>query len=412
MESLAKRIKRDITRGTFSYSNYFPDSPRARAFEVAPQASQGVLKPAPSNPENAILFAQAAEDWFIENQPRWRSTNAATTRSILDHRLLPTFGEVSVALITRAELLAFRAQTMTATNRKEQETLSASRVNHIIIGNFGSSEGNQVTTGPQRIVCLTEEPTETLYLLGEQDRIVGISGFTVRPPAARREKPKVSAFTSAKIEKILALSPDLAIGFSDIQADIASELIRSGVEVWISNHRSVEGILDYIRRLGALVGASKQAHKLSSELEFNIREICNRSEAIFERPRVYFEEWDSPQISSIQWVAELIRIAGGDDIFPEISSMPLARDRILEDPMEVVRRAPDIIIGSWCGKKFRPDSVASRPGWQDIPAVRDGELHEIKSVDILQPGPAALTDGLSQLARIIGMWARQRQKMR
>lgn len=269
-----------------------------------------------------------------------------------------------------------------------------------------------MTTGPQRIVCLTEEPTETLYLLGEQDRIVGISGFTVRPPAARREKPKVSAFTSAKIEKILALSPDLAIGFSDIQADIASELIRSGVEVWISNHRSVEGILDYIRRLGALVGASKQAHKLSSELEFNIREICNRSEAIFERPRVYFEEWDSPQISSIQWVAELIRIAGGDDIFPEISSMPLARDRILEDPMEVVRRAPDIIIGSWCGKKFRPDSVASRPGWQDIPAVRDGELHEIKSVDILQPGPAALTDGLSQLARIIGMWARQRQKMR
>lgn len=269
-----------------------------------------------------------------------------------------------------------------------------------------------MTIGPQRIVCLTEEPTETLYLLGEQDRIVGISGFTVRPPAARREKPKVSAFTSAKIEKILALSPDLAIGFSDIQADIASELIRSGVEVWISNHRSVEGILDYIRRLGALVGASTQAQMLSAALECNIREIRNRSEALFERPRVYFEEWDSPQISAIQWVAELIQIAGGDDIFPERSSMSLARDRILEDPMEVVRRAPDIIIGSWCGKKFRPDSVASRPGWNEIPAVRGGELYEIKSVDILQPGPAALTDGLAQLARIVDTWAHRRKRMR
>lgn len=265
--------------------------------------------------------------------------------------------------------------------------------------------------GPQRIVCLTEEPTETLYLLGEQNRIVGISGFTVRPPAARRDKPKVSAFTSAKIEKILALNPDLAIGFSDIQADIASELIRSGVEVWISNHRSVEGILDYIRRLGALVGATMQAQKLSTELERNILEIRNGSELISERPRVYFEEWDSPQISAIQWVSELIRVAGGDDIFPERASMPLARGRILDDPMEVVRRAPDIIIGSWCGKKFRPDSVAARPGWQDIPAIRDGELHEIKSVDILQPGPAALTDGLSQLARIVATWANRRKQV-
>lgn len=262
-----------------------------------------------------------------------------------------------------------------------------------------------MTIGPRRIVCLTEEPTETLYLLGEQDRIVGISGFTVRPPAARREKPKVSAFTSAKIDKILALEPDFVVGFSDIQADIAAALIRSGIEVWISNHRSVDGILDYIRRLGSLVGASARADELSARLEENILETRKQAESLPIRPRVYFEEWDSPQISGIQWVAELVRIAGGDDIFPERAAKSLARDRILEDPAEVIRRSPDIIIGSWCGKKFRAEQVASREGWGAIPAVRNGELHEIKSVDILQPGPAALTDGLAQLARIVRNWA-------
>ncbi|MBS0213267.1 MAG: cobalamin-binding protein [Proteobacteria bacterium] len=257
--------------------------------------------------------------------------------------------------------------------------------------------------GPQRIVCLTEEPTETLYLLGEQQRIVGISGFTVRPPAARREKPKVSAFTSAKIDAILALRPDMAIGFSDIQADIAAELVRRGVEVWIGNHRSVAGILDYIRRLGALVGASARAQALADGMACGLDAIAAQA-AGKPRPKVYFEEWDEPPITGIRWVAELIRIAGGEDLFPERAMESLAKQRILEDPLEVVRRAPDIIIGSWCGKKFRPERVAARPGWVAIPAVRDGELHEIKSPLILQPGPAALTDGVRELARIIGGW--------
>ncbi|MEO6173144.1 MAG: cobalamin-binding protein, partial [Arenimonas sp.] len=259
--------------------------------------------------------------------------------------------------------------------------------------------------GPQRIVCLTEEPTETLYLLGEQNRIVGISGFTVRPTEARRDKPKVSAFTSAKVDKILALKPDIAIGFSDIQADIAAALIRAGVEVWISNHRSVDGILDYIRRLGALVGAVERADELASELERGIDEIRIKSASLPRRPKVYFEEWDSPQITGIKWVAELVRIAGGDDIFPERAEMPLARDRILEDPDEVIRRAPDIIVASWCGKKFQPDAIRQRNGWSAIPAVRDGELHEVKSPIILQPGPAALTAGLSELTRIFHRWS-------
>lgn len=263
-------------------------------------------------------------------------------------------------------------------------------------------------TGPRRIVCLTEEPTETLYALGEQDRIVGISGFTVRPPQARKEKPKVSAFTSAKIGEILKLQPDLAIGFSDIQADIAAELVRQGVEVWIANHRSVEGILDYVRRLGALVGVPQRANDYADALQRGLDDIEAVSAGLPQRPRVYFEEWDEPPITGIRWVAELIRIAGGDDVFPELSCESLAKARILADASEVVRRAPDIILGSWCGKKFRPDSVAARPGWDAIPAVRDGELHEIKSPLILQPGPAALTDGVREIARIVQAWARRR----
>ncbi|WP_222565510.1 cobalamin-binding protein [Novilysobacter antarcticus] len=262
--------------------------------------------------------------------------------------------------------------------------------------------------GPQRIVCMTEEPTETLYLLGEQHRIVGISGFTVRPSRARREKPKVSAFTSARIDRILALKPDMVIGFSDIQADIAADLIRAGVEVWISNHRDVAGIIDYIRRLGALVGAGDRAAGLAATLETRLEEIRSRAATLSRRPRVYFEEWDEPQISAIQWVSELVGIAGGDDIFPERAAMSLGRDRILADPLEVVRRQPDIIIGSWCGKKFRPAHVVARPGWEEVPAVRNGELHEVKSPLILQPGPAALTDGIDALEAIIQGWA-QRQ---
>jgi iron complex transport system substrate-binding protein len=259
--------------------------------------------------------------------------------------------------------------------------------------------------GPRRIVCLTEEPTEVLYALGEQDRIVGISGFTVRPSRARREKPKVSAFTSAKIGEILKLEPDFVVGFSDIQDDIAAELIRNGVEVWISNHRSVGGILDYIVRLGALVGAGERAAAHADGLRCGLEAIEREAASLPRRPRVYFEEWDDPMISGIRWVSELIGIAGGDDIFPECAASSLARGRILADPGEVVPRAPDLILGSWCGKKFRPEKVAARPGWDAIPAVRDGQLHEIKSPIILQPGPAALTDGINRIAGIIRGWA-------
>ncbi len=262
-------------------------------------------------------------------------------------------------------------------------------------------------TGPRRIVCLTEEPTETLYALGAQDRIVGISGFTVRPPQARRDKPKVSAFTSAKVDAILALEPDLAIGFSDIQADIAAELVRRGVEVWIANHRSVEGILDYIARLGALVGLAGPARDYADGLRRGLDAIEREAGALPRRPKVYFEEWDEPLITGIRWVAELIRIAGGDDVFPELAAEPLARARILANGDPVIARAPDIVLGSWCGKKFRPERVAARPGWEAIPAVRDGELHEIKSPLILQPGPAALTDGVAEIAAIVARWARR-----
>lgn len=258
---------------------------------------------------------------------------------------------------------------------------------------------------PQRIVCLTEEPTEVLYALGEQQRIVGISGFTVRPSQARREKPRVSAFTSAKTGAILALRPDLAIGFSDLQADIARELIAHGVEVWISNHRSVDGILGYVRRLGALVGAADKAERYARALEQGLARLKAVAATFAQRPRVYFEEWDRPMISGIAWVSELIGLAGGADIFPERAACALAKDRIIADGAEVIARSPDIILGSWCGKRFRPAAVAARAGWQEIPAVRDGELHEIKSPLILQPGPAALTDGAAAMQRIFRQWS-------
>ncbi len=260
---------------------------------------------------------------------------------------------------------------------------------------------------PQRIVCLTEEPTEVLYALGEERRIVGISGFTVRPLRARKEKPKVSAFTSARIEEIVKLDPDLVVGFSDIQADIAQALIKRGIEVWIANHRSVEGIVDYVRRLGAMVGSGDKADCYASDLEAHIDKVRASGASLARHPRVYFEEWDDPQISAIRWVSELIGIAGGSDVFPRRAAASLGKDRIVADPAEVVRAAPDIIVGSWCGKKFRPEKVAARPGWADVPAVRDGELHEVKSPIILQPGPAALTDGLDALHGIIARWAQR-----
>jgi iron complex transport system substrate-binding protein len=265
---------------------------------------------------------------------------------------------------------------------------------------------------PHRIVCLTEETTETLYLLEEDWRIVGISGFTVRPPRARREKPKVSAFTSAKIDRIVALQPDLVLGFSDLQADIAADLVRQGVNVHVFNHRDVAGILRMIRMLGGMVGCESKAAALCARLEGRL-ECVRASAADFNvRPRVYFEEWDEPMISGIAWVSELIGVAGGEDCFPEKAREPLARHRIVADPAEVVRRAPDIILGSWCGKKFQPASVAARPGWSAIPAVAGEQIFEIKSSLILQPGPAALTDGLDALHERFREWARSKAERR
>ncbi len=257
---------------------------------------------------------------------------------------------------------------------------------------------------PERIICLTEETTETLYLLGEERRIVGISGFTVRPARARKEKPKVSAFTSAKIDRILALKPDLVLGFSDLQADIAAELIRAGIEVHVFNHRSVAEILRTIRILGGMVGCEAKAVALAGRLETHLDEIRTSAAALPRRPRVYFEEWDEPQISGIRWVSELIAIAGGEDCFPELAAESLGKNRIIADPAEVPRRAPDIILGSWCGKKFRPERVAARPGWQDVPAVRNEHLYEIKSSLILQPGPAALTEGVDEIHSRVRQW--------
>ena len=254
---------------------------------------------------------------------------------------------------------------------------------------------------PERIVCLTEETTETLYLLGEERRIVGISGYTVRPARARREKPRVSAFLSAKIDRILALKPDLVLGFSDLQADIARDLAKAGLNVLLYNQRSVQEILDMIFQLSALVGATDRGRALVAKLEGGLDEIRASAGRFARRPRVYFEEWDEPMISGIRWVSELVEIAGGEDVFRELSASQAATGRIVADPKLVVEKNPDVILGSWCGKKFRPERVAARPGWAAIAAVRTGELHEIKSADILQPGPAALTDGVRQIHEIL-----------
>jgi iron complex transport system substrate-binding protein len=260
---------------------------------------------------------------------------------------------------------------------------------------------------PERIVCLTEETTETLYLLGEERRIVGISGYTVRPPRARREKPRVSAFLSAKTDKILELKPDLVLGFSDLQADISKDLVKAGLNVVIFNQRSVAEILNMILVLSSLVGQNEKGRDLVGVLEKSLFSIKEKTRALKRRPRVYFEEWDEPMISGIRWVSELVEIAGGEDICKERSLAHDAKGRIIADPNEVTGKDPEIILGSWCGKKFRPDRVSARPGWDKVSAVRGGELYEIKSAEILQPGPAALTDGVRRIHEILAAWPKR-----
>lgn len=258
---------------------------------------------------------------------------------------------------------------------------------------------------PQRIVCMTEETTEWLYLLGEERRIVGISGYTVRPPRARAEKPRVSAFTSAKIDRILDLRPDCVFGFSDLQADIAAELIRKGVQVTVFNQRSITEIFSMMYQVAAMVGQGERGLQLMQAMQDRLAAIARAAVSLKRRPRVFFEEWDEPHISAIAWVSELLGVAGGDDCFPELARMAMGKDRIIADGAQIIARNPDIIIGSWCGKKFRPEKVAARPGWENVNAVKNGQLFEIKSADILQPGPAALTDGVEQLHRIVLDWS-------
>ncbi len=262
--------------------------------------------------------------------------------------------------------------------------------------------------GPQRIVCLTEETTEWLYLLGQEARIVGISGYTVRPKRARDEKPRVSAFLSAKLDKIMELQPDCVLGFSDLQADIAAELVKRGVQVTIFNQRSVAEIFSMLFQLAAMVGEAEQGAQRITQMQADLRAmqaaVAAKVAAGARRPKVFFEEWDTPHISAIRWVSELIGIAGGDDCFPELAAESLGKNRIIADGAEIVRRNPDIILGSWCGKKFRPENVVAREGWGAVNAVRHQQLFEIKSPDILQPGPAALTDGVAKMHQIILQW--------
>lgn len=257
---------------------------------------------------------------------------------------------------------------------------------------------------PERIICLTEETTETLYLLGEQDRITGVSGFTVRPAIARKDKPKISTFVDAKIDKICDLKPDLVIGFSDIQGNIAKELIEKGIQVWINNYRSVQGIKKMIFQLGVLVGRKQESLQLIQKINDQIDSIIKKVEKWENQPKVYFEEWDDPMISGIKWVSEIIQIAGGIDIFPELQNESLAKNRIIHDPDLVVKRNPDIIIASWCGKKFKKDIMVERYGWKDIDAVINDRIYEIKSEIILQPGPASVIDGLKIIHNLINDW--------
>ena len=252
---------------------------------------------------------------------------------------------------------------------------------------------------PSRIVCLTEETTETLYLLGEGDRVVGVSGYTVRPPEAR-QKPKVSSFLHARYEKIEALQPDLILAFSDLQAEITNDLVKRGYPVFTFNQRSIAEILQMIRVLAGIVGVAEKGRALAATLQRGLDDIRDRAATLPSRPKVFFEEWYDPLISGIRWVEELVRIAGGDPIFPELEGAALAKDRIVSSE-QVIARAPDVIIGSWCGKPVRPARIAARAGWDQVPAVRNGHIYEVKSTCILQPGPAALTEGVTQLHDII-----------
>ena len=256
---------------------------------------------------------------------------------------------------------------------------------------------------PARIVCLTEETTETLYLLGEGSRVVGISGYTVRPPEAR-QKPKVSSFLHARYEKIEALQPDLILAFSDLQSEITSDLVKRGYPVFTFNQRSVAEILQMIRMLGGIVGVPEKAVALANDLAAGLQAIRTSAAAFERRPRVYFEEWDDPLISGIQWVEELIEIAGGDPVFPHLRGAKLATNRIVTRE-QVIAAGPDVIIGSWCGKPVRRERIAARAGWDTIPAVRDGQIHEVKSTYILQPGPASLTEGVRRVHEILRGWA-------
>lgn len=262
---------------------------------------------------------------------------------------------------------------------------------------------------PQRIICLTEETTETLYLLGEQHRIVGISGFTTRPAIAKKEKQVVSTFIDAQIDEIIRLKPDLVIGFSDIQSTIAQQLIAKGITVWVNNYRTVDGIYSMITQLAALVGKQQKADELIRGYQQNLETLAMQASLYTVQPKVYFEEWYDPLIPGICWVSELIEMAGGVDVFSEGRFSPLAKDRIIADPGEVIRRNPDIILASWCGKKFKKEKLLARQGWDQINAVQSNDIYEIKSDIILQPGPASLTDGINEIARYINEWQRKRR---
>ena len=263
----------------------------------------------------------------------------------------------------------------------------------------------------QRVACLSTEAVEVMYALGAEDLIVGISGYTVRPARAREEKPKISAFSSGKVERVLAVKPDLVLAYSNMQAELCRELISAGIEVHAFNQRNLAGIFRMIKTVGQLVEKQSEAEALIATLQAEIIHIRYQTSSNQLRPKVYFEEWNEPLMSGISWVSELITIAGGDDVFADLAQHHSAKQRIIADPMEVVRRAPDIIIGSWCGKKFRPDSLSQRPGWAEIPAVKNGRLVEIKSPDILSPGPAAIQHGLRQLRTVIASWESDQERI-